>query len=312
MTKKEPAAEQLETTTLTLELRRQGLGRRFTLPTLRVVAGPDMLRFCSVYPEERVLIGRDESCDLTLIDGSVSRRHATVTSDADGNLILEDLGSTNGTTHNGTPVDKPVRIQVGDHVEAGGVTLRVDRLGLDELAHLARVVERLNLANKDPLTGLVTRLYLDDELPSLILRHQLSQVPIAAVFMDVDNFKKCNDVHGHGVGDEVLRAVARLMALSVRDSDTCVRYGGEEFLAVLPNCDEEGAYLMSERLRISVEAHDWHHYAEDLHVTVSVGVAQHSGGETMEQWLTNADKSMYAAKTSGKNKTCRFSNYKGT
>ena len=293
--------------TLTVEMRRRRPEHRYTLPTLRVVAGSNMLRFCSIYPGETVLIGRDETCDLTLPDSSVSRRHATVTSDTAGNLSLEDLGSTNGTAHNGKPVRRLTTVRVGDLIETGGLTLRVDRLSLEELAHLARVVERLSLASKDPLTGLVTRLYLKDELPGLILRYQLSKLPLSACFLDVDHFKAVNDTHGHGVGDEVLRAVARLTALSVRDSDNCVRYGGEEFLAILPNCDEAGAYATAERLRHLVEAHSWSHYAPNLHVTVSLGVATHQHGESMSAWLRRADQAMYAAKRSGRDRTVAWS-----
>ena len=305
--KKNPLDDTLANTTLTMELRRKKRGQRFTLPTIRVVAGADMLRFCSVYPDERVTIGRDDRCDLTLVDASVSRKHAAIAAVGKEKLVLEDLGSTNGTTHNGKPVTGSVEVRVGDHIDVGGVTLRIDRMGLDELAHLARVVERLTLANKDALTGLVTRLYLNDELPDLIARHQISEVPLSAVFLDLDHFKNINDTHGHGVGDEVLRAAGRLMALSVRDSDTCVRYGGEEFLAVLPSCDEHGAYLMAERLRQQVARHDWGHYAKGLQVTASLGVASHEGTEEMGAWLERADKALYAAKRAGRNRTVRWS-----
>lgn len=294
-------------TTVTLNFRRDSSRSAFTLPTLRVVAGPDMLRFCSVYPDASVVIGRDASCDLTLMDASVSRRHAMVSSGPQGILTLQDLGSTNGTTHNGRPVHAPVRLSVGDHVETGGVTLRVDRLGLDELAHLARVVERLSLANKDPLTGLATRHYVKEELPALMLRFEHVKLPVTTVFFDVDHFKAVNDTFGHSVGDEVLRAGARLMVLSVRDSDTCVRYGGEEFFAVLPNCDEMGGWHTAERLRMAIAKHDWEHYAPGLRVTASLGVAQHRIGESLEEWLNRADKAMYHAKATGRNRTVRAS-----
>jgi diguanylate cyclase (GGDEF)-like protein len=304
--------DQTITTTLSLDLRKPGAAARFTLPTLRVVAGPHMLRFASIYPDEEISIGRDESCNLVLQDVSVSRRHATVTCDIGGNLTLLDLGSTNGTSHNGEPVKGPqaVRIQVGDQVEIGGVTLRVDRLGLDELAHLNRVMERLNLANKDALTGLITRHYLDEELPTVMTRHQHASLPLSAVFLDVDHFKRINDTWGHGVGDEVLRAVARLMALAVRDTDTCVRYGGEEMLAILPNCDEEGAFQMAERLRASIMGHEWGHYGERLKVTASMGVSQHLAGESAKVWLERADKALYAAKSGGRNCTIAASRLK--
>ena len=287
---------------LTIRVQREP-NKKFTLPTLRVVAGPNMLRFCSVYPNERITIGRDETCDMPLADTSVSRRHAAVASTIDQRLTLQDLGSTNGTMLNGQPVTDTVTLQVGDQIEVGGITLRVDRMGLDELAHLARVVERLNLASKDSLTGLTTRHYLEQDLPMLVDKLAEKNVTCAAVFLDVDHFKHINDTFGHAVGDEVLRTVARLMVMTVRDTDVCIRYGGEELLAILPKCDEKGGLLMAERLREALEQHDWTaHGVEGRNVTASLGVAVLKATETIPQWLTRADAAMYAAKNDGRNR----------
>ncbi len=306
---KQSDIEKTVSTTMSLDLRRRSDVKKYTLPTLRVVAGPDMLRFCSIYPEEEVAIGRDETCELVLHDSSVSRRHAVVKSAADGSLFLMDLRSTNGTALNNVPIppNTSTRVNIGDHIEFGGVTIRVDRLDMDELAHLARVVERLDLANKDPLTGLVTRLYLDEGLPEVLVRHQHAKVPLTAVFVDVDHFKKVNDTYGHSVGDDALRAVSRLLALSVRDSDTCVRYGGEELLVILPNCDETGGVQMGERVRSAIIAHEWNHYAESMKVTISAGVAQYRDGEGLREWLDRADKALFAAKAAGRDRVARAS-----
>lgn len=295
-------------TTVTLNFRRSTPRSGFSLPTLRVVAGPDMLKFCSIYPNTSVVIGRDQLADLPIADSSVSRRHAMVSSSSDGSLKVKDMGSTNGTTLNGHPVKGERRVQVGDHIETGGVILRVDRLGIDELAHLARVVERLSLANKDPLTGLGTRHFVNEELPAMVKRFSHINLPISIIFLDVDNFKVTNDTYGHSVGDDVLRSIARLMVLSMRDADICVRFGGEELFAVLPNCDEYGAYNTSERLRKSIEHHDWEHYAPGLTVTVSLGVCELLPDEEIDAWFDRADKAMYKAKNAGKNKTCKASN----
>jgi len=279
----------------------------FTLPTLRVVAGPDMLKFASIYPGEKVVIGRDDTCELTLTEVSVSRRHAIIHSSDEGQLSLEDLGSTNGTSYNGKKVTSSIDIEAGAQLQVGGVTMRIESLGLNELAHLSKVVERLTLANKDALTGLVTRFYLDDELPNLVMRHELAEVPLSAVFLDVDHFGAVNKKFLHDVGDEVLRAVARLMVMHVREADTCVRYGGEEFLAVLPNCGEQGAFRTAERLRQEIESHDWSHYAEGLSITVSLGIAQHIVREETRDWLRRADGAMNEAKNRGRNQTLCWS-----
>ena len=275
----------------------------FNLPTLRVIAGPDMLRFVSIYPGQTVKIGRDESCELILTHGSVSRIHATVVSSDDGTLTLHDKGSTNGTTHNMLKVTEPSRIQVGDQIQIGRVVLRVESLGLNELSHLSKVVERLTLANKDALTGLVTRRFLKEELPNLVIRHELAEVPLAVLFLDLDHFGEINKVYLHDLGDDVLRSVARLMVMHVRDSDICVRYGGEEFLAVLPNCDLEGALQTAERLRVEIQDHDWEIFAENLKVTASLGVSEYRPKETTRDWLRRANSAMLLAKKEGRNRT---------
>jgi len=294
-------------------LRMRRRGESLTLPTIRVVAGPDMIRFCSIYPGERVVIGRDEGCELTLVDASVSRRHASISSSDDGEtLLLEDLGSTNGTSYNEDPVHAPVPIELGEPVQIGSVTLRVDRMGLDELAHLARVVERLRMASTDPLTGLLGRHYLEQELPRRVARFHRASIPISCVFFDIDNFKSINDTYDHALGDEVLRTVARIVLMCIRDSDTAVRYGGEEFVIFLPNCDEDGGVRLADRVREKVEAHDWsaHQAAEDgkpaLAVTVSLGVAEYDGRD-IQEWIRVSDRAMYRAKETGKNKVVRAS-----
>lgn len=303
MSNDQPDDADITHATMTIELRRRKPERRFTLPTLRVVTGSNMLRFSAIYPGEQVLIGREETCDLCLPDPSVSRAHARVSRGEGDTLTLEDLHSTNGTAVNGERVTDRATLRIGDMVEVGGITLRLDELTLEELAHLARVVERLSLANKDALTGLLTRGWLKEELPALVLRHNISRKPVTALFMDVDHFKAVNDTYGHQVGDEVLQAVARLMVLSVRESDICLRYGGEEFLAILPTSDTEAGLITAERLRAQIRAHNWTAYADNLRVSASLGVATFvQGQETVSDWLDRADAAMYHAKRSGRDR----------
>lgn len=303
---KPTAARTLVGPSLRADQRKSDARIAVTLPTLRVVAGPDMLRFATLFPPEgKATIGRDASCELALSDGSVSRRHATVQVDENGIAWVEDLGSTNGTTVDGAPVSGRTAIPEGAMLAIGGVTLRLDRLSLKELSHLTKVVERLSLANKDALTGLVTRHYLQEELPGLVSRHTSTGVPLSCVFFDIDHFKAVNDTHGHGIGDSVLRTVSRLVIMHVRDSDTVVRYGGEEIVAILPNCDIDGAFNTAERVRREVQRHAWNSYASGLSVTISAGVSRHRGDEGMDAWLQRADRALYSAKHGGRNQTVR-------
>jgi two-component system, cell cycle response regulator len=287
--------------------KRRAADRRF-LPTLRVVSGPDMFKFCSILPHERIIIGRDESCDLTLTDVSVSREHAVV-SCMGSLLMIEDMQSTNGTSVQGQPVRSACPVPLGEDIQVGSVTLRVEALGSEEITHLTRVRERLNQADRDPLTGLLSRRHLDEVLPKLVAQYLAAGIPISAIFGDVDRFKEINDRLGHAMGDEVLRTIARVLSIEIRDTDMAIRYGGEEFVLILPNCDEGGAAVIGERIRARVARHDWsaHLPGSGLQeVTLSLGVAEFPGG-AVRDWIAQADMAMYKAKRQGRNKICRSS-----
>lgn len=286
--------------TMKITLPRARRTQRVVVPTVQVVAGPDMLQFVTLTTGQDLLIGRDDTAGLVLGDGSVSRLHARLRCDDSGEILLQDMGSTNGTAVNGQQVQRAV-LRPGDQFEVGAVSLRVDLLGLDELHHLGRVLERLKAAGTDPLTGLHTRGFLEERLPALTTRLEESRLPFSVIFCDVDRFKSINDTFGHGVGDQVLSAIARLFLVDVRDSDACVRYGGEEILVFLPGSDEAGALDVAERLRRTVAGHDWARTAVGLRVTASFGVAERAPDEDLAAWLDRADRAMYQAKQAGRN-----------
>lgn len=270
------------------------------ITTIRVVAGRDMLSFVSISPKDQILIGRDESAELRLQDRAVSNRHAIVNSDANGNMIIIDLGSTNGTFVNGQRVERS-RLRSGDYLEIGDVALRVSSLSAAELRHLTRVVNRLQSAHRDPLTGLLTRAYLDEELPKLLKRCVDLSAPISCVFIDLDKFKPINDTYGHQVGDEVLKNIARIIMMQVRSGDPSIRYGGDEILVIFPGISEEIAYKVVSRIQRAVMQHDWGRIAAGLSMSASFGIATHVADDTLETWLKHADESVYKAKAMGRN-----------
>lgn len=285
---------------------RHGPSRKLVVPSLRVVAGRDMLRFVTLQTGDEVLIGRDEGGSLVLTDASVSRRHARLVCNEDGTVTVQDLGSTNGTAVNGLPIDRAL-LRPGDHLEIGAVSLRLDLLSLEEIAHLDSVLARLRAANRDPLTGLLTRAFLDDDLPSMLERSRDGNLDFTCIFLDVDQFKRVNDRYGHDVGDDVLVGVARILMLGVRDSDPCVRYGGEELAIFLLGSNELAGTEVADRSRRAIQGHDWIRTAPDLKITASFGVAQWDGHETAREWLRRADRALYAAKDRGRNRTVRAS-----
>jgi diguanylate cyclase (GGDEF)-like protein len=279
--------------------------RRKPAPTdtalLRVIGGRDLLSHVVLAPGRAFEIGRDASCDLTLQDTSVSRRHARITATEGRTYLVEDLGSRNGTFVNGRPVTRET-FTVGDRLEVGSVPLRLDYTSEDDVEHLKRVVARLQARDRDPLTGLLTRAFIDEGLPALLEDCATGARPVSAVFLDLDHFKSVNDRFGHAVGDDVLRQVGRLIAMSVRGHESCVRYGGEEIVLFLQDANADGAMIVADRLRQVVASHDWRAIEERLLVTISCGIAQWTAGEPIREWLERADKALYQAKRDGRNR----------
>jgi diguanylate cyclase (GGDEF)-like protein len=159
-----------------------------------------------------------------------------------------------------------------------------------EMARLTR------LAAIDPLTGIFNRRGLD-----LVLDEPDARQASAAM-CDLDRFKQVNDVYGHAAGDVLLRRVAHLLASSVRAGDGVVRWGGEEFLVVLPGVDRAQAQRIVERARTTVQDDAVVVGGNVLRITISVGVAERRPGETRDALIARADEALYVAKSSGRNR----------
>jgi len=165
---------------------------------------------------------------------------------------------------------------------------------------------RLNLlAATDPLTGLSNRRLTLQLLDQLARDARLDLAPVV-LLCDLDHFKHINDGWGHEMGDQVLVGVANALRASTRDADTVARWGGEEFLVVLPATRDGEATELAERLRLRVEAMQ----VADRHqcpvpVTLSIGIARLCSGETGQGWLKRADEALYQAKAEGRN-CCRL------
>ncbi len=152
----------------------------------------------------------------------------------------------------------------------------------------------------DGLTGLYNRRHLDAALAAEFSRVQRYGPPLAVLMQDVDHFKRFNDEHGHDMGDRVLRAVAAALKQALRGQDIACRYGGEEFLAILPSTDCDGAMVVAERVRSAVEAME----VDGLKVTVSIGVAgiPELAVPSAEALVEAADAALYQAKKAGRNR----------
>ncbi len=170
---------------------------------------------------------------------------------------------------------------------------------LDELAR--RNAELEQLARTDVLTGLANRRHADDVLRATIASARRHGRTLSAVLVDIDRFKSVNDIHGHAAGDAVLREIALRLADGLREEDLAARWGGEEFLLLLP--DSPDAAVVCERLRAAIADRPVNvHGLLELHVSASFGWAPWSGEETGEALVGRADVALYAAKAGGRDR----------
>lgn len=173
-----------------------------------------------------------------------------------------------------------------------------------QLAEIHVLQARLSeQANRDPLTGLYNRRYLDSTLDRELARCQREGQALSLMLIDLDHFKRINDSYGHQAGDEVLRQLADMLAAQARMGDVACRYGGEEFLLLLPGMAHAAAMEKAERWR-SEFSHSTMAFGEfRLQVTLSIGIATYPGdGTTAQGLIRSADQALYLAKTGGRNR----------
>ncbi len=208
----------------------------------------------------------------------------------------------------------------GDRFTGGHATDFLRHLAVIAAFCLESTVNRARLVRSgftDALTGWHNRRYLESRLREEVARCRRESGALTCLMIDVDHFKRVNDRHGHLAGDEVLREVARRMAGAVRGSDVTARFGGEEFVILLPGTHHEAGGVLAERIRRAVadEGVRVTGAAEPLSVTVSIGVAEHrpgADGEDLdragEQLLARADAALYDAKSGGRNSVALAAN----
>ncbi|NTW70917.1 MAG: GGDEF domain-containing protein [Eubacteriaceae bacterium] len=164
------------------------------------------------------------------------------------------------------------------------------------------------LAALDALTGLYNRRFGALRIQEEFSRAIRANTPLSILIFDIDHFKNVNDTYGHIVGDKVLVSIAKIALASIREGDVLVRYGGEEFLCVLPGANQSDANIIAERIRIIVMNNIVKHAEQDIRVTISIGVASypHNNIADSDQLIKLADDAMYVAKNTGRNRTVLY------
>jgi diguanylate cyclase (GGDEF)-like protein len=178
----------------------------------------------------------------------------------------------------------------------------------DRNDQLNRAIEQLNVAvMTDPLTGLHNRRYMTQAIEQEKLRFKRTQRPFTLVISDIDHFKGVNDTYGHECGDEVLKQVSRTIRGLLRDQDHVARWGGEEFLMMLPETNLNGATLVADRIRLAVAETDTSCANHEVKVTMTFGVAEFANIVSVDEIIRNADSALYDGKEAGRNRVVAYS-----
>lgn len=165
-----------------------------------------------------------------------------------------------------------------------------------------REAELKKVARTDSLTGVYNRQSLTTFLEDEIVKNKMFQSEFSIIMLDLDNFKNINDLYGHVFGDFVLKEVCKVFMEETSRADKVCRYGGEEFLIILPNTNRKNAFKVGERLRKEIENREFLNNREKIRVTMSGGVMEYEEGLSIEELIEVVDRSLYKAKRSGKNK----------
>ena len=277
---------------------------------LVVINGVDLGKKYSLV-QSSTLIGRSSKVDIQIDEDSISRNHAIIET-REGEFVIRDLESTNGTYVN----DRPIRshsLRDGDQIKIGSTIFKFLSGSNIESAYHDEIYQ---LTTTDGLTGAYNKRYFVKEMEREMSRSIRYGRDLSLIMCDIDHFKETNDNYGHLAGDYVLKQIARLIKQHIRRDDIFARYGGEEFVLLLPEVPKQDAMQLAEKLRHLVEQEHFVFDDVSIPVTISLGVGdlkeylnrQSADGPKQQSQEINCfafiqlvDDRLYAAKDSGRN-----------
>ncbi|MFK8017281.1 MAG: diguanylate cyclase [Gammaproteobacteria bacterium] len=251
--------------------------------------------------EKGLILGRGISCDLQLPSGVISRRHCKV-SCVGQSIVVEDLASTNGTYLDNQRVERAF-LSPSNQLRVGPFLLKLEYKGFMEIRAQNQL---LQAARMDPLTGIANRGWFIAQAARMLAGMKDPTRMLTAVLVDIDRFKNVNDQFGHAAGDAVLNGVAKILDSEKHDSHLLGRFGGEEFVMLLPDTGRQEALILCDRAREEIANKTFKFEGLGLNVNVSIGMATATQGEvvSLESLISDADGAMYRAKRLGRNRVC--------
>ena len=249
-----------------------------------------------------IIVGRSMTSTIFVDDRSVSKSHAKLTVSF-GEVAIIDLDSTNKTVVNGSAIPPfvPKKLENNDQVKIGNVLFKFLEEGSIEAAANHNMQEK---SERDSLTKIWNKGALLLKGPEFFKRAKLLDVPLSLLVFDLDHFKKVNDNFGHAAGDYVLEETADVIQRKlIRNDDYFARFGGEEFVILLFGSNIQQAEEIGERIRATIEKHEFTFEEKKLPVTISIGIAaQEKEMTSFEELFAKADSALYASKNSGRNR----------
>ncbi len=292
--------DQIDLSTMATEVRRAEMkGKK---PCLVVIGGHEVGRVLQL-DNRPMVMGRSPDCDVVFQDEGISRCHIEVFSIESNQIMVRDLGSTNGTYVKGERITAAA-LDEGDKLLVGRRV--VLKFAFQDVIEETFQQELYESSNRDALTGIYNRKYLIQKMIADLSFARRHHIPFSLLIFDIDHFKLVNDTYGHQSGDEVLKAVTHAVAQTIRTEDIVARYGGEEFAVIAQGTNAEGATVLGERIRHQIA--EQRVLAEDgsgtqIGVTASVGVitVHPDGVADSATVISQADKNLYRAKRNGRN-----------
>lgn len=187
-------------------------------------------------------------------------------------------------------------------IELQSLTEKVQSMETESIELKSKLDIAQNRATRDPLTRLPNRLALDERITEEMARWRRNAQPLSMLVWDIDYFKKINDTYGHKSGDKALMAIAQLLAKHCRQTDFVARFGGEEFVMLLPDTDANAALIVADKLRENIQKTKFKADGDTLSITLSCGISQLLENDSKESLFERADKALYQVKQNGRNK----------